>query len=76
MPRVRQIILGAAVSDDHALLNLMLKEDVISKELSPGLAPWKRPRGPTYEDIADIYGKVGSVFEHFGSPLLFKPLWQ
>mgnify|MGYP001853136800 CR=1 FL=1 len=39
MPRVRQIILGAAVSDDHALLNLMLKEDVISKELSPGLAP-------------------------------------
>lgn len=32
LPRVRKILSSATLSDAHALLSLMLKEDVISKE--------------------------------------------
>ncbi|KAM6378866.1 MHC class II transactivator [Pluvialis apricaria] len=37
LPRVRNILSTATASDDHALLNLMLKEDVISKEYHQAL---------------------------------------
>lgn len=54
LPRVRKIFSNATVSDDHALLNLMLKEDMISKEYHQALLHEK--------DGGDLTRKVPLTF--------------
>lgn len=54
LPRVRKIFSNATVSDDHALLNLMLKEDMISKEYHQALLHEK--------DRGDLARKIPLTF--------------
>ncbi|XP_075292907.1 MHC class II transactivator isoform X2 [Opisthocomus hoazin] len=54
LPRVRKILSTATASDDHALLNLMLKEDVISKEYHQALLREK--------DREDLARKISLTF--------------
>uniref|UniRef100_A0A8B9NY90 NACHT domain-containing protein n=1 Tax=Apteryx owenii TaxID=8824 RepID=A0A8B9NY90_APTOW len=54
LPRVRNILSSATASDDHALLNLMLKEDVISKEYHQTLLHEK--------DREDLARKISLTF--------------
>nr|XP_009681796.1 PREDICTED: MHC class II transactivator isoform X2 [Struthio camelus australis] len=54
LPRVRNILSSATASDDHALLNLMLKEDVISKEYHQSLLHEK--------DREDLARKISLTF--------------
>ncbi|XP_026714937.1 MHC class II transactivator [Athene cunicularia] len=54
LPRVRKILSAATASDDHMLLNLMLKEDVISKEYHQALVHEK--------DREDLARKISLIF--------------
>ncbi|XP_074775124.1 MHC class II transactivator [Athene noctua] len=54
LPRVRKILSAATASDDHTLLNLMLKEDVISKEYHQALVHEK--------DREDLARKISLIF--------------
>ncbi|KAM6320072.1 LOW QUALITY PROTEIN: MHC class II transactivator [Podargus strigoides] len=54
LPRVRKILSTATACDDHALLNLMLKEDVISKEYHQALLHEK--------DREDLSRKISLTF--------------
>ena len=54
LPRVRKILSTATASDDHALLNLMLKEDLISKEYHQALLQEK--------DREDLARKISLTF--------------
>lgn len=54
LPRVRKILSTATDSDDHALLNFMLKEDVISKEYHQALLHEK--------DREDLARKISLTF--------------
>ncbi|XP_054068821.1 MHC class II transactivator isoform X2 [Rissa tridactyla] len=54
LPRVRNILSTATASDDRALLNLMLKEDVISKEYHQALLHEK--------DREDLARKISLTF--------------
>ncbi|XP_054698743.1 MHC class II transactivator [Grus americana] len=54
LPIVRKILSTATASDDHALLNLMLKEDVISKEYHQALLHEK--------DREDLARKISLTF--------------
>ncbi|XP_010001585.1 PREDICTED: MHC class II transactivator [Chaetura pelagica] len=54
LPRVRKILSTATSSDDHKLLNLMLKEDVISKEYHQALLNEK--------DKEDLARKISLTF--------------
>lgn len=54
LPRIRKILSGATASDDHALLNLMLKEHVISKEYHQALLHEK--------DREDLARKISLTF--------------
>ncbi|XP_064886535.1 MHC class II transactivator isoform X2 [Columba livia] len=54
LPRVRKILSAATASDEHALLNFMLKEDVISKEYHQALLH--------EEDREDLARKISLTF--------------
>ncbi|XP_035195225.1 MHC class II transactivator isoform X4 [Oxyura jamaicensis] len=54
LPRIRKILSGATASDDNALLNLMLKEHVISKEYHQALLHEK--------DREDLARKISLTF--------------
>ncbi|XP_009475605.1 PREDICTED: MHC class II transactivator [Nipponia nippon] len=54
LPRLRKILSAAAAFDDHALLNLMLKEGVISKEYHQALLHEK--------DRGDLARKISLTF--------------